>query len=71
MNEILLNKLVAIKKELDLEIAKENAEISGINENIVNIQDLMTTEIVNDINELNELRIKLGLSVGTHYGIDT
>ena len=71
MNEILLNKLVAIKNELDLEIAKENAEISGINENIVNIQDLMTTEIVNDINELNELRIKLGLSVGNRYGIDT
>lgn len=71
MNKVLLDKLVAIKNELDLEIAKENAEISGIKENIANIQELMTTEIVNDLNELNALRIKLGLSVGTYYGIDT
>lgn len=71
MNKLLLDKLIAIKKELDLEIAKENAEISGIKENIANIQELMTTEIVNDLNELNALRIKLGLQVGTYYGIDT
>lgn len=73
MNEILVKKLVAIKKELDLEIAKETAEISDINENIANIQDLMTTEIVNDLNELNELRIKLGLqdNTGRGYGVDT
>lgn len=71
MNKVLLDKLVAIKKEIDLEIAKETAEISGIKKNIKNIQDLMTTEIVNDLDELNELRKKLGLCVGMSYEVDT